>query len=101
MCVGSEAPEEVARGPRRKGFGVGAVLGRRVLLLLVAAIMAVMMSMGTALAANNGGTGGGFNGGAGGSGGQHVKHNFKKNKLCLVKYKGHYRYVPCYYKYYW
>ena len=45
---------------------MAAVVGRRVLLLFVAALMAVMMSMGPALA--NGG-------GAGGAGGQHVKNN--------------------------
>ncbi len=106
MCVGSEAPGEVARGPRRKGFGVGAVLGRRVLLLLVAAMMAVMMSMGPALAYGGyysgglGGQGGGPNGGDGGNAA--VQHNFKKHhKYCWKynKYTGKYRYVLC--KRYW
>ena len=102
MRLDSEAPEVVARGPRRKGLGVGAVLGRRVLLLLVAAVMAVMMSMGPALAYGSGSGGGGAGGAGGGVGGGqgggpnggdgggsasvHHKDNIKRNNdLCLVK----------------
>ncbi len=73
-------------------MSVGAVVGRRVLLLLVAAIMAVMMSMGPALAYGGtygtygGGKGGGPNGGDGG--GHVVKHK---------KYD-RYHYDVCWYK---
>jgi len=95
-------------GTRRKELGLGAVLVRRALVLLVAAIMASMMSMGPAMASYGtygtygGGQGGGPNGGDGG--GQVVKHNFKKHhKYCWKynKYTGKYRYVPCKHYYYW
>ncbi len=82
---------------------MGAVVGRRVLLLLVAAIMAVMMSMGPALASHRtygalGGTGGGPNGGHGGNAA--AKHHFKKHKfhlvMCWYKRHGEWRWYWCY-----
>jgi hypothetical protein len=92
LAEDKDAPE-VARDQTRKGFGVGAVVGRRALVLLVAAVMAVMMSMGPALAfhgsggGGGGGQGGGPNGGDGGGAAVQHKHTFKKhhNKLCLVR----------------
>ena len=84
---------------------MGAVLGRRALVLLVAAIMAVMMSMGPAFASHGtyygtygGGQGGGPNGGDGG--GVAVKHHFKKHKFhmqkCWYKRHGEWRWYWCY-----
>ena len=82
---------------------MGAVLGRRALVLLVAAILAVMMSMGPALAYGGtygtygGGQGGGPNGGDGG--GVAVKHHFKKHKFhlqkCWYKRHGEWRWYWC------
>ena len=80
-------------------MGVGAVIGRRALVLLVAAIMALMMSMGPAMAFGGGsvtlgGQGGGPNGGDGGSVFV-AKNNFKKHK-CWYKRHGQWHWYWCY-----
>ena len=83
---------------------MGAVVGRRVLLLLVATVMAVMMSMGPALAqggglgGNSGGPGvgggsGGGNVGGPGVGGSTGNHQHLKNNKVYVCHKGNTLYV--------